>query len=60
MLTGGQRLWDVRKLKHVAILGGTETIGTYWFYGSQIESVTISASVREIGEYAFCQCKYLK
>lgn len=44
----------------MVIPDGTETIGTYWFNGSQIESVAIPTSVREIREYAFCQCKYLK
>ena len=34
-------------------------IGTCWFMGASIESVTISASVKEICADAFCNCHML-
>lgn len=46
--------------KRVAIPNGIEKIRNNWFWGSGVESVKISASVREIGAYAFCNCKNLK
>ena len=39
---------------------GAEKIGSYWFYDSQIESIVISASVKEICANAFCRCEGLK
>ena len=57
---GNTRIWDLRKLKNVVIPDGVERIGNYLFWGSNIESVTIPASVKEIGEGTFCRCKKLK
>lgn len=59
-LVGGTRVWDLRKQKDVIIPEGTERIGNYWFYGTGIESVTVPASVREIGTDAFRNCKNIK
>lgn len=57
---GNVKIWDLRKLKNVAIPDGIERIGNYLFWGSDVESVTIPASVKEIGEGTFCRCKKLK
>lgn len=51
---------DLKQLKDVVIPEGVERIGNYWFWGSNIESVEIPASVREIGGCAFCNCENLK
>ena len=59
-MVGNALLWDVRALKSVVIPGGVQTIGNYWFSNSDIENVTISASVMEIGIEAFCGCHKLK
>ena len=53
-------LQSIRSLKNVVIPEGTERIGNKWFWGSRIESIEIPSSVKEIGEYAFCNCKNLK
>ena len=37
-----------------------ERIGDCWFYGCEARTVTIPASVREIGGLAFCNCRRLK
>ena len=34
-------------------------IGNHWFWGSVVEQVTLSASVREICVDAFCRCEKL-
>ena len=47
-------------MKNVVIPEGTEKIGNHWFWGSGIESVTVAASVREIGADAFCNSKSLR
>ena len=58
-MAGKQRVWDLRSLKQVVIPDGVEKIGSYWFYGTDVEEVTIPASVTEIGTEAFCSCKKL-
>ena len=57
---GNIKIWDLRTLRDVVIPDGVERIGNHWFWGSDTESVTIPASVREIGECAFYKCKMLK
>lgn len=59
-IIGGVRVWDLRKLKDVIIPNGTERIGNHWFWGADIEKITIPASVLEIGTDAFCECKKLR
>ena len=59
-LPGGVRLQDLYMMKSVVIPDGVEKIGNHWFFGSEVESVKLPASVREIGEYAFRNCKNLK
>lgn len=59
-VVGDVPLLQLRKLREVVIPDGTEKVGNYWFWGSDIESATISASVSEIGVEAFCHCKKLK
>ena len=39
---------------------GVERVGNNWFCGSEVKSVTISVSVKEIGIGAFGKCKNLK
>ena len=43
---GSVRVWDLRKCKHVVIPEGAERIGNHWFYGCDIKSVRIPASVK--------------
>ena len=59
-LTGGMSIQDLRKMKDVAIPEGTKRIGNYWFWDSWMESITVPASVKEIGVEAFYRCKNLK
>lgn len=59
-MTGNTRVWDLRRLKSVVIPEGVERIGNCWFWGSEVESVELPASVREIGTDAFCDCQRLK
>ena len=51
---------DVRKWKHVVMPEGIERIGWRWFMDSEIESVAIPASVREISANAFRCCRRLR
>ena len=46
-------------MKNVIIPKGTKRIGNHWFWDSDIESVEIPVSVREIGADAFYNCKSL-
>ena len=46
--------------KVVVIPDGVEKIGNNWFWGSRVENVRIPASVREIGNCAFRNCKKLR
>ena len=57
---GGRLLWDLRRQKDVVLPEGVREIGERWFQYSEVESVTIPASVAEIGRAAFCSCKNLK
>lgn len=59
-MVGGQRLWDLRRLRNVVVPDGIGNIGKEWFWGSDIESVTIPASVAKIEDGAFEYCKSLK
>ena len=59
-MVGGQLLWDLRALGSVSIPEGVERIGCYWFYESEVESVEIPASVRELGVEAFGNCEKLR
>ena len=54
------RVWDLRELRDVVIPDGAEKIGNHWFLDTSIESVTIPASVKEIGVDAFRYCEQLK
>ena len=57
---GGIDIQDLRKMKNVVIPEGTEKIGNYWFWDSWMESITVPASVREIGADAFYRCRNLR
>ena len=59
-MAGNVKVWNLRDCKQVVIPNGIERIGNYWFWGSEVESVEISASVREIGIEAFCNCKGMR
>ena len=57
---GGVKVWDLREQKTIIIPDGAERIGSRWFWGCGVESVTIPTSVREIGIDAFSNCKSLR
>ena len=59
VMAGKLRVRDLKDLRYVIIPDGVEKIGSYWFWGCDIEEVTIPASVVEIGADAFCNCKKL-
>ena len=46
-------------LKHVELCDSLQGIGTYCFSGSGLESISIPASVKSIGDYAFDDCTKL-
>lgn len=50
----------MREQKDVVIPEGTEKIGRRWFQGCGVESVTIPASVKKVGDDAFLNCRSLK
>ena len=52
--------YELRKLKKVVVPEGVEKIESDWFQGSEIESVTIPSSVKEICANAFCNCEKLR
>ena len=56
-VVGDSLLWDLRALGDVVLPEGVQRIGDYWFAKTDIRSVHISASVREIGREAFLECK---
>ena len=60
LMMGDVNVWDFRDCRQLVIPEGVERIGNHWFFGSDVESVTIPVSVREIGTDAFCNCKNLK
>lgn len=47
-------------MKEIIIPEGTTKIEDHWFWGSGIESVTVSASVMEISANAFRNCANLR
>lgn len=59
-MVGDRLLWDLRALREVALPDGIQRIGCKWFSGSEIEGVTVPASVKEIEEYAFFDCANLR
>lgn len=59
-MAGNTLVWDLRNVKCVVIPDGVERVGNHWFWRSDIESIEIPASVREIGVEAFCNCRSLK
>lgn len=60
VLPGGVRIRDLLQVKDVIIPDGTEKIGSWWFYGYMIESITFPVSVKDIGGYAFYKCRNLR
>lgn len=58
-VVGTVNILDLRNIAQVVIPEGTERIGNHWFCCSDVVSVTIPASVAEIGTSAFCECKKL-
>ena len=59
-MAGNTKVWDLRRQKNVVIPDGVERIGNQWFWGCEVESVTVPASVREIGADAFSECENLR
>lgn len=55
-IVGNVRVQYLRELKDVIVPNNIERIGN-WFWKAEIESVTVPASVREIGADAFYRCK---
>lgn len=58
-MVGDHPLQELRRQKDVIIPEGVEVIGERWFMNSQIESITISASVRKLKKEAFRKCELL-
>lgn len=56
----GARLAAWHALRDVSVPDGIKHIGSYWFFGSAVESVSVPASVVTIGVDAFCRCESLK
>ena len=59
-MAGSARVWDLRGLREAVVPDGTERIGAYWFWGSDVERVVLPASVREVSASAFCNCRRLR
>ena len=59
-IVGSVMVWELRNCKEVIIPNGAKRIGDRWFWGTTVESITFSTSVKEIGVEAFCNCKNLK
>ena len=57
---GDQLLLDIRKIKQVIMPDGAGEVGDHWFWGSQIGSITVPASVKKFGTGAFDGCWNLK
>lgn len=47
-------------MKEVVLPDGIKAIGSNWFCGTDIEAVTVPASVEEIGAEAFSYCYSLR
>ena len=58
-VAGTEKVWDLRTRDVITIPDGVERIGDCWFYGCEARTVTIPASVKEIGRLAFCNCRQL-
>lgn len=59
-MVGNKLLWMLREQKNAEFPEGIKEIGDRWFMGSQIENITIPASVMEIGNEAFRWCENLR
>ena len=59
-LTRDTRVESLRQTKHAVFPEGMEKIGSFWFWGSGIEGMTVPKNVREIGSGAFCNCHNLR
>ena len=57
---GSHFVWDLFRLREIVIPEGVERIRDYGLCNGEIESVTISASVKEICARAFYKCRKLK
>ena len=56
---GDIKICNLKHCRELTISEGIERIGNHWFWGNNVENVTVPASVREIGTEAFCKCKSL-
>ena len=59
-IVGDVSLWELRQQNDVMIPDGIELIEERWFMNSQIETVTIPASVKKIEKEAFRGCQQLR
>lgn len=55
-LVGSERLYSLREVKTLVLPSGLARVGNYWFADSLVEEVRFSASVAEIGGWAFQGC----
>lgn len=58
-MLGNVRIWNLKEIKDIVISDGVEKIKNYWFWGAEVERITISASVKEICAEAFYGCRKL-
>lgn len=59
-MVGNVKIWDLRMQRDIVLPEGIKKICNYWFYRTNVKSVMVPASVKEIGNGAFCKCKKLK
>lgn len=59
-MIGQMCVQNLELLDSVTIPEGIEKIGNHWFHNSSVRSVTVPASVVEIGAGAFCECAELQ
>ena len=59
-MLGGYFIWYLPRLREVTIPGTVGKIEDYRLCDGNIESVTVPASVGEIGENTFRNCRKLK
>ena len=57
---GNVSLSLLRTLRDVSIPDGVALIGDLWFAGSNVRTVSVAASVKEIGAKAFYNCTQLQ
>ena len=59
-MIGDTELWQYREQKKPKLPEDVDAIKEHWFAQSDVESVTVPASVRELQDYAFFRCERLQ